>query len=84
MFGRYNRIFSKHSASWVAYERKVPKEYSYMSQLLNSVIQNINSSLLHSKKALHSDDPRQKCNNIAPVPAPETHTIVATKKSRLH
>ena len=77
-------MFSKHFGSRVAYERKVPKDYSYLPVLIDNIVQKISFTFLRKKAPYQVDDLRLLSKNIAPIPAPSTESIVQSKKSRLH
>jgi hypothetical protein len=75
-------MFSKHSGSWIAYERKEAKSFDYMPTLINNFIEKIKKIQFSKTVIFQPDDPRNKASHIAPIPAPSTADIVATRTSR--
>ncbi|XP_028392995.1 uncharacterized protein LOC114517456 [Dendronephthya gigantea] len=81
---RYGRKFSKRTQQWCRVRVLVPKEFSYIPELMQKVfIKRITSEgNVNKRLGIPSDDPRQIAPNIAPVPPPSVQTLVDTHKTR--
>ncbi|XP_028417304.1 uncharacterized protein LOC114541702 isoform X2 [Dendronephthya gigantea] len=81
---RYGRKFSKRTQQWCRVRVLVPKEFSYIPELMQKVfIKRITSDgNVNKRLGIPSDDPRQIAPNIAPVPPPSVQTLVDTHKTR--
>ena len=81
---RYNRVYSKVANHWTAVARKVPKDYSYMVDIMSSVIKKVAEEgvVLRGKASVSVDDPRKIAATIAPTTPPPTREIVEQMMSR--
>ena len=76
---RYQRIFQKKSSRWSAFPVKAPKTYSYIPDLVKSiVVRRVEDNVGMSQPfELERDDPRRISAHLAPLPPPSTLQIVS-------
>ncbi len=77
-------MYNKRTKQWTIVPEKAPKEYNYISELQEQILQNRlqDERSVTRKRPLRSDDPRKIARTIASVPPPATQDLVARHKSR--
>lgn len=81
---RYQRVFQKKSSRWSVTPCKIHKEYKYIPQVVQRILQKRLDDDIGMNRivALEVDDPRRVSAHLAPIPPPPTRQIVNEQKSR--
>lgn len=81
---RLHRAYSKRNNNWTSHAEKVPKDYKYIPDFLNAMINHFKDSdeLLTSPIPLTPSDPRKQKRTLADISPPSTKSLFEAKKSR--
>lgn len=79
----HKRKFNKNSNRWTIYPAKVKKEYTYIPEIMNEIVKSFdkNESFISPLES-NPRHPLLISPTIAPIPAPDTATLVSEQKSR--
>lgn len=81
---RLHRAYSKRNNNWTSHVEKVPKDYKYIPELLNTMLDHFRESdePLTSPIPLTPSDPRKQKRTLSGVSPPPTKSLFEAKKSR--
>lgn len=78
----YKKLYSKRTNTWSVYAEKVPKEYSYIKDILTDIIERRlgDEEPLKRHIPMAQEDPRRIAPTTAKVPPPKTADILVEKR----
>ena len=81
---RLHRHYSKRNNNWTSYVEKVPKQYTYIPQLITTMIDHFADSVepLTSPVVMSPKDPRKGKRTLSATAPPSTKSLHDAKKSR--